>query len=239
MHLSLIKGIGEVERFLTIHHLLRFQSSRPVVYNNLFYKNTKSGIIDIFSFWTSDTLNPSSTNNAADTQFLAFPNITYSLAGKYYKDLFLDSTNWVGNDNIWRTSDDGLVIACSSTGIIGLGDANYSPTTDITGMTRSLPPSIGAYEPTGNCNQTLYVNKNATGSNNGLTWSDAFVDLQTALDSAIYGDSIKIAEGIYYPTKSINTSSSDPRDKSFHFYSKNLIKKIKITLGKFYKKIIN
>ena len=58
------------------------QSSRPVVYNNLFYKNTKSGIIDIFSFWTSDTLNPSSTNNAADTQFLAFPNSIYSFAGK-------------------------------------------------------------------------------------------------------------------------------------------------------------
>jgi predicted outer membrane repeat protein len=56
---------------------------------------------------------------------------------------------------------------------------------------------------------TLFVDLNATGENNGLSWQDAFNDLQDALNYAISGDEIWVASGTYHPT------SEDQRDATF------------------------
>lgn len=45
----------------------------------------------------------------------------------------------------------------------------------------------------------LYVNKNATGGNNGLSWADAFIDLQDALSTVTTNEDIWIAQGVYTP----------------------------------------
>ena len=45
----------------------------------------------------------------------------------------------------------------------------------------------------------IYVDLNATGSKNGSSWDNAFINLQTAMDSASYGDQIWIAKGVYTP----------------------------------------
>lgn len=48
---------------------------------------------------------------------------------------------------------------------------------------------------------TIYVDAGATtGANDGLSWSDAFTNLQSALNEAISGMSIDVAGGTYYPT---------------------------------------
>jgi predicted outer membrane repeat protein len=47
---------------------------------------------------------------------------------------------------------------------------------------------------------TYYVKWNATGSNNGTSWNDAYEDLQSALAAASSGDEIWVASGIYKPT---------------------------------------
>ncbi|MFN8397888.1 MAG: choice-of-anchor Q domain-containing protein [Bacteroidia bacterium] len=67
---------------------------------------------------------------------------------------------------------------------------------------------FGAYEtPAGPpCPRVLYVNRIATGSNNGTSWANAYRDLQSALAQARINtciDTILIAEGVYKPT-SIN-----------------------------------
>ncbi|MEP5255576.1 MAG: T9SS type A sorting domain-containing protein [Winogradskyella arenosi] len=46
----------------------------------------------------------------------------------------------------------------------------------------------------------IYVNQNATGYNDGSSWADAYVDLQSAIASMSAGDEIWIAGGTYKPS---------------------------------------
>ncbi|MHC4500121.1 MAG: hypothetical protein ACYS21_13515 [Planctomycetota bacterium] len=47
--------------------------------------------------------------------------------------------------------------------------------------------------------QTIYVDADANGANDGSSWTDAFTKLQDALAAASSGDQIRVAEGIYRP----------------------------------------
>ncbi|TVQ39399.1 MAG: hypothetical protein EA370_04750 [Wenzhouxiangella sp.] len=62
--------------------------------------------------------------------------------------------------------------------------------------------------------QTIYVNAEAGGANNGSSWTDAFTDLQLALAQAQSGDEIWVAVGTYLPT-------SDETDRDATFQLKN------------------
>lgn len=58
----------------------------------------------------------------------------------------------------------------------------------------------------------IYVDKNATGNRTGCSWVDAMSDLTDALEIANAGDTIKVAQGTYYPDEiyqqDFNTTSS-------------------------------
>jgi len=56
------------------------------------------------------------------------------------------------------------------------------------------------------CAGQIYVNDTASGYNNGASWKDAFMSLQSALSAASSGDEVRIAEGVYTP--GVNRSDS-------------------------------
>lgn len=61
----------------------------------------------------------------------------------------------------------------------------------------------------------IYVNQNATGNNDGSSWTDAFTNLQSAINSTSNNDQIWVASGTYLPTAFAVTSQQTTRDKTF------------------------
>lgn len=66
----------------------------------------------------------------------------------------------------------------------------------------------------------LYVDKDATGANDGSSWADAYTALDVALKEADFGDQIWVTGDKYFPGRLTNIddptyTTSDPRDATF------------------------
>jgi predicted outer membrane repeat protein len=110
------------------------------------------------------------------------------------------------NDGLLTENSSGSSNITNNTGIVqNLGGGSFSITTN-TGLLTTYPGYLSACCPAANI---LYVNDDATGNNDGTSWTDAFTDLQNALNSPCPGiTQIWVAEGTYKPTSGTDRSIS-------------------------------
>ena len=71
--------------------------------------------------------------------------------------------------------------------------------------------------------KTIYVDDDAVGANNGSSWFDAYIHLQDALTSALYGDEIWVGQGIYKPDQGASQTPGD-REATFQLINGMAIK---------------
>ncbi len=125
---------------------------------------------------------------------------------------------WAGSDGAFGTADDDYGDLRLRTGSAALNTGTNTivnsagTTTDIAGNSRiqNVTVDMGAYEGsfTAAAPKLIYVDINALGANNGTSWTDAFVSLSAAIQTAIDGDTIRIADGTYKPTTGTDRTQS-------------------------------
>jgi predicted outer membrane repeat protein len=196
-----------------------FSNGTSTITNNIFWDNTRSG------------------NNAISGSDISYssssPNVTYCITQSNslfssgtgiinnQNPIFVNASDPDGADDTWFTMDDGLALQDTSPAI-DLGSNTAVPssdTADIIGAVRIKGGVVdaGAYESENLCNtiSRLYVDKDASGSADGTTWSNAMTQLQDAISCADVGDTLWVAEGTYLPNRKPNNSYNG-RDSCFY-----------------------
>lgn len=172
-------------------------NSRLTIRNSIFYGNTFDQSTD-----SADIVATASTVDIANTITQAYQYGSPSLTGVNPK--FIDTSHIAGADGIYFTADDGLQLLnpCSPGINAGQNSALGPVSTDMLGNLRIANGvvDLGVYEAQVALSipKTLYVNKFATGLNNGTSWANAFTDLQKAVNYC--SDTIKVASGSYSPS---------------------------------------
>jgi hypothetical protein len=134
---------------------------------------------------------------------------------------FIDTLNVAGADGKYFNADDGLRVLNPCSPAINAGNNSFvsAVPTDIAGSSRikNNIADLGAYEVQEAASaqaSVIYVNKTATGLNNGSSWQNAFTDLQSAFYRC--SDTIKVAAGSY-------PVSSGDVDASFTLTNKRVV----------------
>lgn len=196
------------------------ESTVPTFHNSVLYNNGS----DIINYLT--ITNDNSSNNYSE-------NYTANGFESLLESPFIDAVNFIGDDFIPGTLDDGLFPSLNSQ-LINAGDNTYNLfTIDISGNGRFNDGviDVGAYEyndcftyPSG----VIYVDANASGANNGSNWTDALISLDDALIEAKACNNIteiRVAGGTYKPNSSRECSGCNTSRENYFLIDQDIILK--------------
>ncbi|MCP9767172.1 hypothetical protein EGI22_04570 [Lacihabitans sp. LS3-19] len=183
-----------------------------IIWGN-FTKNTFQSSDNEFSNYLSSPTFKNSIIKQSEVNNAWNANYGSNLGGNLdINPIFFDSKN--GDYRIMSNSP--AINAGNDSEWLALGITN-----DFAGNIRpqNTTVDIGAYEGGEACpsGSIIYVNKSASGINNGSSWSNAYTDLQTAINANTCGTAdIWVAAGNYFPLTAPDGTISDPRDKAFY-----------------------
>jgi FOG: PKD repeat len=196
------------------------ESVVPTFHNTVLYNNGS----DITNYLT--IINDNSSHNFSE-------NYTGNGFESLSESPFIDSFNFIGDDFIAGTIDDGLVPSLISPLINAGNNVHNSLNTDITGNDRFNDDiiDVGAYE-YNNCltyaSGVIYVDANASGANNGSSWADALISLDEALIEAKSCNSIAeilVAGGVYKPNTSRGCTDCTTAREAYFLIDQDIILK--------------
>lgn len=193
-----------------------FTGGSSYVYNNTFYNNSAGVNGGGFYLMPNGATSVNVFNNAfyKDTAtasgndlYSAGGSITVTAGNNSYSDvnpLFYNENSLIGADNIWGSTDDGLVLLNTSP-LINQGTGtvvNYS--NDITSGPRTQwgAVDIGAFEADSVITRWYVSAAQDSVTGNGLSWATAFPQFTQGVNAAKPGDSVWVAEGVYTPASS-------------------------------------
>ncbi|MBD2704649.1 hypothetical protein IC229_28690 [Spirosoma sp. BT702] len=204
----------------------RSGSSSPVLTNCSFQGNSASQGGVMYNLGSSGSSSPVLTNcvlwnNGGNSTFgnsTATVTISYSLFEASVIGYVSGGGNLTTNTNPFASTTSTQLAPTSPA--INAGDPATTPTTgapanvgnfDLGGNSRFVGGriDIGAYEVCTSATR-LYVRASATGANTGLSWTDAFTNLQSALNYYCSGSlrEIWVAAGTYKPTSTTDRTIS-------------------------------
>jgi predicted outer membrane repeat protein len=174
-------------------------NSTPSLSNTILWGDTPNEIYNTFYSFSSVTYSDVQGGYLGEGNIMVDPRFVDALNGDYHLSPYsvcieagsnaapnLPDYDFEGDPRILDGNGDGTAVVD-----MGMDEVYFVPT----------PPEI------------FYVDQEASGANDGTSWSDAFTTLQPALDIAADGDQIWVAAGTYLPTHEY--SSGDPRSASF------------------------
>ncbi|MHC4500228.1 MAG: right-handed parallel beta-helix repeat-containing protein, partial [Planctomycetota bacterium] len=195
--------------------------SQTTLANCIFWGDTAVQGGDEIALWTyssgpasSITVSYSDVEGGAAGVYMSSGCILNWGAGNIDVDpCFFEPGYWDAN-GVWV---EGYYQPLKDSVCINAGDPNYiaGPNeTDLDGKDRVLCGRIdmGAYE--FHCPKTVYVDADATGNNDGSSWSDAYNLLQDGLAAACEGDEIWVGQGVYKPDQGGGNMAGD-REATF------------------------
>ena len=159
----------------------------------IYNENNSNPVVRNTILWGNTALNGAQVYDATST-----PVVSDSVV----QDGYASGTNVITADPKLGTLGDyggftETIPLQAGSSAIDAGDDATCASTDQRGVARPQGGhcDIGAYETI-----VHYVKWNATGADNGSSWTDAYTDLQSALSAASSGDEIWVAAGTYKPT---------------------------------------